>query len=299
METIIQPVDREKLVKELRAEFKLRDTNFGGNDIYILDYKSAPSVMEEIGRLREVAFRDAGGGTGEKIDIDQCDLVDDGYKQLVVWDKEAQEILGGYRYIISTSANTKYLSIENYFEFSEKFRNEYLPYSIELGRSFVQPKYQRRNLKSLYALDNLWDGIGALIVKNPHVKYLFGKVTMYGGYNPKARNLLIYFLRKYFGDTDALLTPKNPLNIDIDDNQMDQIFIGKDYKEDYKILTREVRDLGENIPPLINSYMNLSPTMKVFGTVCNEDFGNVEETGILITLGDVYPQKKERHFINI
>jgi hypothetical protein len=97
METIIQPVDREKLVKELRAEFKLRDTNFGGNEIYILDYKSAPSVMEEIGRLREVAFRDAGGGTGEKIDIDQYDLVDDGYKQLVVWDKEAQEILSEAR----------------------------------------------------------------------------------------------------------------------------------------------------------------------------------------------------------
>ena len=299
MKAIIQPIDRDKIEQELCAELKLRDTNFGSNEIYVFDYNQAPSVMQEVGRLREVAFRDAGGGTGNETDIDEYDLVENGYKQLIVWDKEDREIVGGYRYIISNESDTKNLSTEHYFEFSDKFRNEYLPYSIELGRSFVQPKYQRRNLKSLYALDNLWDGIGALVVKNPHVKYFFGKVTMYDDYNSEARNLLIYFLKKYFDDPDKLMTPKNPLNIEIDEVRMEQIFTGNDYKDDYKILAKEIRNLNENIPPLINSYMNLSPTMKTFGTICNTDFGNVEETGILITLDDIYPKKKERHFINI
>ena len=299
MEPIIQPVERELLERELLPQFKLRDTNYGGNEIYVIDYKSAPSVMREIGRLREVAFRDAGGGTGAEIDIDEYDLVDDGYKQLVVWDSEDKEIVGGYRYIISRNSDTKYLSTEHYFQFSDKFRTDYLPYSIELGRSFVQPKYQRRNLKSLFALDNLWDGIGALVVNNPEVKYFFGKVTMYGDYNAEARDLLIYFLNRYFGDREGLLLPKEPINMNIDSAKMESIFTGADYKDNYKILTREVRNLNENIPPLINSYMNLSPTMKVFGTVCNREFGCVEETGILITLDDVYPKKKERHFINL
>ena len=204
MKAIIQPIDRDKIEQELCAELKLRDTNFGSNEIYVFDYNQAPSVMQEVGRLREVAFRDAGGGTGNETDIDEYDLVENGYKQLIVWDKEDREIVGGYRYIISNESDTKNLSTEHYFEFSDKFRNEYLPYSIELGRSFVQPKYQRRNLKSLYALDNLWDGIGALVVKNPHVKYFFGKVTMYDDYNSEARNLLIYFLKKYFDDPDKL-----------------------------------------------------------------------------------------------
>ena len=247
MEPIIPPVDRELLRAELTPERKARDTKKAGNEIYIFPASECPALMREIGRLREIAFRGAGGGTGREVDIDAEDLAEDGYYQLIVWDPAAGEIVGGYRFIICTDEYPRHLSTEHYFRFSDKFRRRYLPRTIELGRSFVQPSYQARgNAKSIYALDNLWDGLGALIVLDPNAKYLFGKVTMYTTYKAVARNALI-------------------------------------------------REFNENIPPLINAYMNLSPTMRVFDTVSNPDFGGVEETGILVTIRDIYPEKRERY----
>ena len=302
MQPIIPPVDKDILEGELRPEFLWRDTNKAGNKLYVIRAADAPNVMHEIGRLREVAFRAAGGGTGKDTDIDQYDINPDGYQQLIVWDPDEKEILGGYRFIIPRSQNATCLSTEHYFEFSDKFRNEFMPFTIELGRSFIQPDYQANgSFKALYALDNLWDGLGALVVRNPDVKYMFGKVTMYGDYNFDARNMLIYFLRKHFPDHDNLMQPRAGLEVDmdIDEKHMRELFVGKDYTEDYKILSRSIRNFEENIPPLINSYMSLSPTMRVFGTALNPDFGNVEETGILITLDDIYKAKVERHFLNI
>lgn len=299
-EPIIEAVPKEDIEKELKPEYFLRSTNNAGNLIYAVKAADCPNIMREIGRLREEAFRMAGGGTGAEVDIDQDDLVDDGYTQLFVWDPVAREILGGYRYIICDSPNQKHLSTEHYFRFSDKFRNEYLPYTIELGRSFVQPRYQRtRDAKSLYALDNLWDGLGALIVQNPDKEYFFGKVTMYGHYNPEARNTLIYFLRKYFPDPDDLVEPLSPIHVSINEKYMEKIFDGGSYEEDYKIMVRELRKREEFVPPLINSYMSLSPSMRVFDTVENSDFGEVEETGILIKISDIYPNKMERHIKGI
>ena len=301
MKPVIAPVSREILEKELSRRRFVRTTNNGGNEIYVVTAAQSPNVMQEIGRLREVSFRDAGGGTGQDVDIDHYDTVRGGYRQLVVWDPVAREIVGGYRYIICKNSHPKYLSTEHYFRFNDTFRHKYLPYTIELGRSFVQPAYQgsRGNPKGLYALDNLWDGLGALIVENPKMRYFFGKVTMYGDYNRQARNMLIYFLRKYFPDTENLVEPIHPIELSIDRNKMEALLTGGNFQEDYRILSREVRALDESIPPLINSYMSLSPSMKVFGTVCNNDFGDVEETGILITISDIYPKKSERHMRNI
>lgn len=301
MKPMIDPVSRELIEKELTPDRMLRHTNNGGNIIYVVTARNSPNTMREIGRLRELAFRDAGGGTGYETDIDELDTAEDGYNQLIVWDPVAKEILGGYRYLVSRSSDTKNLSTEHYFRFNDRFRRDFLPYMIELGRSFVQPKYQgtRHNPKGLYSLDNLWDGLGALIVHNPDMKYFFGKVTMYGDYNKDARDILIYFLTKYFPDTENLVEPINPIELDIDYAKMDALFTGKCYAEDYKILSREIRSRKENVPPLINSYMSLSPSMRVFGTVRNPDFGNVEETGILITIDDIYPKKSERHTKNL
>ena len=294
---IIDPISRERIEAELTPERLFRKTNNAGNLIYILHASECPDTMREIGRLREWSFREAGGGTGMEVDIDEGDTAQLGYTQLIVWDPINREIVGGYRYIISRNRDTKYISTENYFKFNDKFRNEYLPYTIELGRSFVQPKYQgtRDSSKGIYALDNLWDGLGALMVQNPDIKYFLGKVTMYGEYNKKARNLLIYFLDKYFADNDNLLTPLYPIDIVMNRDEIDSILCNTEYTEDYKVLNKTIRSLNENVPPLINSYMSLSPSMKVFGTVCNPDFGDVEETGILITIKDVYPHKIERH----
>jgi hypothetical protein len=298
MKKVIDPVDAGLLEKELTPGRLLKRTGRGGNELYVVTAAQCPYTMLEVGRLRELAFRTAGGGTGDEVDIDDDDRAPDGYRQLIVWDPAAREIMGGYRFIVSTTTHPAHLSSEHYFRFSDLFRTKYLPYTIELGRSFVIPRkgeHGTRNPKIIYALDNLWDGLGALIRQNPTSKYFFGKVTMYGDYNREARNILLYFLGRYFPDNENLLDPRNPIDIEIDKEKMDAVFNGGSYAENLKILYRQVKLHAENVPPLINSYMNLSPTMKVFGTVTNPDFGSVEETGLLITIDDIHPDKTRRY----
>ncbi len=302
MENIIPAIPREKLLSELTQERFVRITNNAGNLLFILDHHDSPNTMREIGRLRELSFRAAGGGTGKSLDIDDFDTGDITYKQLIVWDPAENEILGGYRFHVCNKENcfkdgAVSLATAKLFHFSEKFQQEYLPYTIELGRSFVQPKYQSTNKarKALFALDNLWDGLGTLVINNPDMQYFFGKVTMYKNYNQRARDLILYFIEKHFPDTERMIVPFDPLETNIDKKEMKSIFTSNDYLVDYKILSQNVRAFGENIPPLINAYMNLSPSLKTFGTVNNPYFGNVEETAIMITINDLYKKKVERH----
>jgi hypothetical protein len=302
MEPIIHAIPREELEKELTEEKFVRMTNKSDNELYILTAPDSPNVMREIGRLRELTFRAAGGGTGKELDIDEYDTAESPYHQLVVWDPEQEEILGGYRFFICRNkdriiCSPNHLASTHLYDFSEKFITEYLPHTIELGRAFVQPAYQStgRHSKGLFALDNLWDGLGALVIDNPEMKYFFGKVTMYPNYNQRARNLILYFLEKHFPDNENLVIPKNPLDTKMDREEMKRIFTGQNYLDDYRILSQTVRAFGENIPPLINAYMNLSPSLKTFGTVLNPTFGNVEETAMMITINDLYKQKVERH----
>lgn len=302
MQPVIYPVKKEELIAELTEERFVRKTNKAGNEIYIFNAHSAPNLMKEVGRIRELTFRTAGGGTGKEIDIDEFDIEKSTpYQQLIVWDPKEMEIIGGYRYILcdhlpNNAEGEPNLATSELFRFSDKFKTDYLPYMIELGRSFVHPLYQstRMGRKSLYALDNLWDGLGALTVDHPEIKYFFGKVTMYTSFNIQARDMILYFMKKYFRDPEGLVLPIKPLEIKIDEQAMSRIFVNN-YDEDYKILSRAVRDLGENIPPLVNAYMSLSPSMKTFGTAINPGFGGVEETAILIKIGDVYDAKKKRH----
>ncbi len=302
MEDIIAPIDREVLKAELTPERRLRTTNKSHNEIYIINWKNAPNVLKEIGRLREIAFRAAGGGTGKSLDLDEYDLMENPYQQLVVWDPEAEEILGGYRYILGDevefdSEGKPILATAHMFDFSPKFLKEYLPTTIELGRSFVTLEYQssRAGAKGLFALDNLWDGLGALTVVKPNVKYFFGKMTMYPSYHRLGRDMILYFLKKHFSDKDGLITPTHPLKIETDENLLKQLFPYNTFKEDYKVLNTEVRKLGYNIPPLVNAYMSLSPTMRMFGTAINYGFGDVEETGILIAVDEILEEKRVRH----
>ncbi len=218
MQELIAPVDREVLKKELSPDKFVRHVNNGENHIYLINHHNAPHVMREIGRLRELTFRAAGGGTGLPLDIDENDTCENNYDQLITWSPEDEEIIAGYRLIHCRNAGINEhgeinLSTAHLFKFSEKFKQEYLPYTIELGRSFVQPKYQpgKNNRKGLFSLDNLWDGLGAMVVLNPDVKYLFGKVTMYPHYNAEARDLLLYFMNHYFPDKDNLVTPIHTL----------------------------------------------------------------------------------------
>jgi Acetyltransferase (GNAT) domain len=301
MEKIIQPVSKELLLKELNGGRFVRNTNNGENEIYIITHHDSPNVMREIGRLREVTFRASGGGTGHSIDIDEYDTADAPYKQLIVWQPQAQEIVGGYRYIKCKDApieNGKVkLATTELFEFSQKFMKEYMPYTIELGRSFVQPTYQPSvdNRKGLFSLDNLWDGLGAIVVDNPDVKYFYGKVTMYTHSDVVTRDYIYSFMNYYFPDEEKLVKPIQPVTIKTDVSEFLNNIRNLPYKEGHKILTQQVRARNENVPPLVNAYMGLSATMKNFGTALNDHFGEVEETGIMVTITDIYESKKERH----
>ncbi len=301
-EEIIQPISKSLLKSELTSDKMLRITNKSHNEIYVITAHDAPNVMQEIGRLREIAFRTAGGGTGKPVDIDEFDTCPNCYKQLIVWNPEKEEIIGGYRYLYGRdwqmdTAGQPILATSHMFHFSEKFLNEYMPYTVELGRSFVSLEYQnvRKNTKSIFALDNLWDGLGALTVLNPELKYFFGKMTMYPDYIRLGRDMILYFLKKYFDDTENLIVPIKPLILNTPEAQLEALFTGKNFKDDYRILNREIRQMGYNIPPLVNAYMNLSPTMKLFGTAINYGFGDVEETGILIAIDEIFDEKRVRH----
>ena len=168
---------------------------------------------------------------------------------------------------------------------------------MELGRSFVSLDYQnvRKNTKSIFALDNLWDGLGALTVINPRCKYFLGKMTMYPSFVRRGRDMILYFLRKHFGDNEHLAVPMDAVRIDTPEEELKKLFYEDDFKRDYRLLNHQVRELGYNIPPLVNAYMNLSPTMRFFGTAVNHEFGEVEESGILIAVDEIFEEKRVRH----
>ena len=302
MKEVIQPVARELLEAELTEKRRLRHTNKADNEIYIVDAFCAPNTMREIGRLREIAFRDAGGGTGKDCDIDEFDTMNPPCRQLIVWNPQEREIIGGYRFILGkdiqiSEEGVPRIASSHMFRFSPVFIKEFLPHTIELGRSFVTLEYQssKAGTRALYALDNLWGGLGALTVVNPDIRYLFGKATMYPSYNRECRDMLLYFLHKHFPDNDRLVRPIEPLDMETDGAVLAALFSGSTFKEDYRILNHAIREYGLNIPPLMNAYMSLSPTMKMFGTAINHEFGDVEESGIFFAISEIFESKKNRH----
>jgi Acetyltransferase (GNAT) domain len=301
MEKIIDAIPTEIIKGELQRNGLVRLTRKGENEIYIVNIHNAPNVIQEIGRLREITFRASGGGTGLALDLDEYDTGEYAYEQLIVWSPEDEEIIGGYRFAFCKDSvdnqGTIHLSTTHYFDFTERFVTEDLPYTIELGRSWVQPNFQPtvNPRKGLFALDNIWDGLGVLVREHPEIKYFFGKVTMYPNYDTASRDFLLHFMHTYFPDHEGLMKPFHPLVQSYDRDYVDSQLKGLDFKDGFKVLNAHIREKGEFIPPLVNIYMNLSPTMKTFGTAVNPEFGGVEETGILVTIADIFPEKKERH----
>ncbi len=301
MEKIIDKIDRQILKSELTKDIFVRPTNNVGNHIFIFNGNDKPNLLKEVGRLREVSFRLAGGGTGKSIDLDAFDTGKYAYNQLIVWNPVDEEIVGGYRFMLCRDARDEFgnyhLSTTEIFTYSDKLKQDYFPSTIELGRSFVQPDYQpsAESRKGLFSLDNLWDGLGALVMDNPEMNYFFGKITMYTDFHIEARDTILAFMETIFPDTEELARPLNPIHRKFDCSEFINEIKGLPYKEAHQILNQKVRSMGENIPPLFNSYMNLSPTMKTFGTAINNHFGDVEETGIMVTISDIYDNKKARH----
>jgi len=303
MKPIISPINKEILKKELTEDKFLRPTNKAHNEIYVVTAHNSPNIMREIGRLRELSFRSGGGGTGEEIDLDEYDFMEKPYYQLIVWDPAAEEIVGGYRYISGVDVDFAKDGQPNFvmshlFTFSQQFIKEFLPYTIELGRAFVQPDYQtsKMGMKSLFALDNLWDGLGALTHTVKNARYFIGKVTIYEHYPLLSRELIYEYMYRYFPDPDKMIVPKDYIHVRETTKVLaKELFDGNDSSSDYKTLQKAVRAEGETIPPLFNAYIGLTHTMRFFGSIFDPDFGSVYETGIMITMADLLETKRKRY----
>lgn len=306
MQEIIPPVDIRLIKNELTPEKKLCDTNKAGNEIYIFDAYSAPNTLREVGRLREITFRAAGGSSGLSCDLDHYDTMEKPCKQMVVWDPEEERILGGYRFIEGKDIVLKEdgqpdIATSHLFRFSDEFIRHYLPHVLELGRSFVVPEYQSSaaGAKGIFILDNLWDGITGVVMRNPEIFYFFGKMTMYPDYDPAARDLILYFLNKHFPDPDRLAVAYNPVLTTSSPDILGLILDEDEIRPDYRKLKAAVRRLGTTIPPLVNSYINISPTMRMCGMAVNDEFGDCLESGILVCFDEIFPDSRDRHVAGI
>ena len=302
MEKIIDPIDIKLIKKELTSDKKIGDTNKGGNELYVVTWQDSPNVVKEIGRIKETTYRMAGACSGLSMDLDRYDTMENPYKQLIVWDPDTEAIIGGYRYILGPDIRLKEnhqpdITSSHLYHYSKDFINEYLPHVMELGRSFVAPEYQssKGGAKSLFTLDNLWDGITSVILEHPGIIWFLGKMTIYPSYNPTARNLILHFLNKHFHDTDKLATPYNAIEVSDNPSLLDLILRENDLRKDYRLLKDAVRRLGTQIPPLVNSYINTSSTMKMLGSSLNDELGNAVETGIMVCFNEIYDDKKSRH----
>lgn len=303
MKDIIEAVDRNLIKKELTKKAFLRPTNKADNDIYDITAREAPYTMREIARLREVSYRASGGSTGNEMDIDEMDTALNPYHQLIVWDRENEEIIGGYRYLCCDqckldSNGQPLITSAHLYHYSEYFIRNYLPYTIELGRAFVQPKYQDRSMgvKSLFALDNIWDGIGAVLYNHPNMRYLIGKVTIYPDYDETSRNLIYTYLRRFHNDSKGLFSPYHPVEISCEAQEIaDDLFIGTDPTFNYQLLQRAIRARGSVIPPMFSAYLNVTGTLESFGNAINDELSNVYETGILVKVEDINQNKYDRY----
>lgn len=302
MKPIIPPVETHLLLSELEGHL-LRPSNKAGNLIYDITAHECPNVMREIARLREISYRNGGGATGEEMDMDDMDTMARPYHQLIVWDPDHQQIAGGYRYLLGSEAELRpnaegemqpYITSAHLFHYSERFIREYLPNTIEFGRAFVQPLYQTREMgvKALFALDNIWDGIGALMHNHPALRYMIGKVTIYPDYNATARELIYNYLDRYHRGEQGLFAPYQPLAIE---KPAIDPFEGNDPQENYHILQRAVREQGAVIPPMFSAYLNITNDLMFFGNAINDELANVYETGIMVDLETVYEDKKQRY----
>ncbi len=304
MKTIINPVPVELLKAELSKAKKLEDTNKGHNELYIVTWHDSPNVVKEIGRLRELTFREAGGSTGNAMDLDEYDKMEKPYKQLIVWDPDNEAIVGGYRFFFGSDAvldekGQPVIASSHQFHFSQKFINEYLPHVLELGRNFVAPAYQstKNGAKSIFVMDNLWDGLVAIIMKNPNMLYFFGKITIYPSYDHIVRDLIYHFLWKHFGDKDELVRPWEDQAImpDSDPELMNLIVNKEDLTEDYLMLRAAAKMRGVNVPPNVTAYISITSEMLMFGTAVNRLMHNIEDTCVLIPFDAIYHEKKRRH----
>ena len=299
---LIEPVSRKLLREELTTDRLVRPTRIGSNEVYIFTALNAPNLMQEVGRLRELTFRVAGAGFGTAVDIDHFDTDEYPCRQLIVWDPVAYEIIGGYRFNIFHKFKGKPLrdiplANKSLYSISKTFTFEYIPYLVELARAFIQPKYQPKfaGRKAAFSLDNIWDGLGALVVKYPFIRYFFGRLTFFSNYDPTVRDLAFYFFAKHLQGNPALLSAKKPFEFPTLLNDLEKVIGGSSIKDDFTKLNQAAKNHGTTIPPLVKSYFNVSGTLRVFEPVFDSYFASSYAAAILVTIADVYPAFVKRY----
>lgn len=294
---IAHPEDRRALKKELKTSQLLGSTK-DNKKIYLYDSSNNNSILlNEIGRLRELSFRKVGEGINKKRDIDKYDRY---YKHIVLWDEESLEVVGAYRIgeckqiVEEKSSDALYTS--TLFTFNENFL-PYLDESIELGRSFVQPKYWGSR-----ALDYLWYGIGAYLSSNPQIKYLYGPVSLSASYSKIAKDTLLYFFDKNFQDKENLVSAKIPYNFTSDKTHMQTMnyeFNSPDYKENFKSLKKSLSMMDSNVPTLYKQYSDIAENSGVKFCAYNidPDFSNCVDSFIIVEIDKIKESHKKRYFI--
>ncbi len=289
---IAHPEERQLLKEELKKAQLLGKTN-DGKRIYLYEHESESFLMREIGRLRELTFRKVEEGTGNKRDLDEYDNY---YKHIILWDEEALEIVGSYR-IAESNFVHKHYGVEGFysnslFNFEPQFER-YLQNSIELGRSFVQPKYWGSR-----ALDYLWQGIGAYLYKNPHIKYMFGPVSLSSALPKDAQNLIIYYYDLYYGRFSQYLKPTKPFILNSQERQeLRNIFDGEDIKKDFLTLKAQLKCYGVTIPTLYKQYTDLCEEdgISFMGFNIDHAFNDCIDSFILVEIDKIKAKKKERY----
>jgi len=286
---------RSELKSELKNGILLGQTT-DGKSIIMYESERENGVIKEIGRLREISFRHVGEGSGKKRDIDGYDFY---YKHLVIWDDEVLEIAGAYRLGVCSEIiedfDVSSLYTSTLFRFDEKFE-PYLERGIELGRSFVQPKYWNSR-----ALDYLWQGIGAYLKRRPDIQYLFGAVSLSDTFNQKAQGMMIYFYQTYFGAQENLVQHKAPYSmVQWVKEHCENVFTGDDYRTDMRTLKEELGFMGYSVPTLYKQYSELCEEGGVqfmdFGY--DKNFNNCMDGFIVADLKLLKETKRKRYFSN-
>jgi len=291
---IAHPENPRSIKKELKKSELLGQTK-DGKLIYLYENTKESIVLKEIGRLREFAFRKVGEGANERRDLDKYDKY---YKHIVLWDENDLEIVGSYRIgecnniIKKHEVNGLYNS--TLFDFSKDFE-ELLDDSIELGRSFVQPKYWGTR-----ALDYLWYGIGAYLNKNPQIKYMFGPVSLSASYPKVAKDIIFNFFDSYFADEKNLVKAKLPYNFKSDaslTSMLDNELTLDDYKNDFKTVKKLLKNFDSTIPVLYKQYAELCEDggIKFCAYNVDEDFASCVDSFIIVDISKIKTSQQERY----
>lgn len=289
---IVHPTDKKQILNDIAAAEILGETD-DKIKILLVRHEAAPALMREIGRLRELTFRKVGEGTGRKIDLDEFDAW---YLHIVLWDEAALEVVGAYRLAAGDEIYPK-RGIDGFytstlFRFSEEFE-KYLPEALELGRSFVQPAYWNSQ-----ALDYLWHGIGAFLAARPQYNYLFGPVSVSASYSAEARELLVYFYRKWFGAAHSPVRAKHRFTFHKDaEDRLQQQLKSDEYKQAFKELKQNLKHYGYAVPTLYKQYTELCEEggVNFFDFGIDKDFSDALDGFIFLKIAGIKESKLERY----